>query len=255
MAPRIGRKAIAGLTRDDVEDVRDALDAAVAARKRNGGRAGLSGARARNIWNVLTCLMREACTSKRRELRVRADNPCATVQPPDKTDPKTKTFIYPVEFLKLVACEEVPLAWRELYAVACYLYLRPGELRALRWADVDFDAGVVRVTKAYDEDAQAIKPPKTRNGVRDVPIPTALVPLLKVMRERADADDDPVVPLMAERCENLRSICLRRHCAHAKVTRSRLTEQTATTMKINFRSWRDTGITWLALAGVDVAKM
>jgi hypothetical protein len=30
---------------------------------------------------------------------------------------------------------------------------------------------------------------------------------------------------------------------------------TATTMPINFRSWRDTGITWLALAGVDVAKM
>jgi hypothetical protein len=26
-------------------------------------------------------------------------------------------------------------------------------------------------------------------------------------------------------------------------------------MKVNFRSRRDTGITWLALAGVDVAKM
>jgi|CZKU01.1.fsa_nt_gi hypothetical protein len=26
-------------------------------------------------------------------------------------------------------------------------------------------------------------------------------------------------------------------------------------MMVNFRSWRDTGITWLALAGVDVAKM
>jgi hypothetical protein len=26
-------------------------------------------------------------------------------------------------------------------------------------------------------------------------------------------------------------------------------------MHVGFRSWRDTGITWLALAGVDVAKM
>jgi hypothetical protein len=26
-------------------------------------------------------------------------------------------------------------------------------------------------------------------------------------------------------------------------------------MHVGFRSWRDTGVTWLALAGVDVAKM
>lgn len=26
-------------------------------------------------------------------------------------------------------------------------------------------------------------------------------------------------------------------------------------MMVGFRSWRDTGITWLAIAGVDVAKM
>jgi len=62
---------VAGITRDDVEDVRDALDAAVAKRKREGGRAGLSGARARNVWSVLTSMMKEACTSKRRYLRVR----------------------------------------------------------------------------------------------------------------------------------------------------------------------------------------
>ncbi len=95
-----------------------------------------------------------------------------------------------------MSCEDVPLDWRQLYAVACYLYLRPGELRALLWTDVDFDAGVIHVTKAYDEDSQATKPPKTRNGVRDVPIPAALVPLLKVMRDRAADDGAPVVPLM-----------------------------------------------------------
>jgi len=255
IAPEIGGKPIAGITRDDVEDVRDALDNAVAERKKEGGRAGLSGARARNVWSVLTSMMKEACTSKRRDLRVRADNPCATVQPPDKTPGKAKTFVYPMEFLKLVSCADVPRDWRELYAVACYLYLRPGELRALRWTDVDFDAGVVHVTKAYDEDSKTEKAPKTRNGVRDVPIPATLVPLLKAMHDRAADDNAAVLPLMGERRENFRSICMRRHLARAKVTRSRLTEQSATTMKVNFRSWRDTGITWLALAGVDVAKM
>ncbi len=44
IAPKIGPKLVASITRDDAEDVRDALDRAVAARKKDGGRAGLSGA-------------------------------------------------------------------------------------------------------------------------------------------------------------------------------------------------------------------
>jgi|SRR5579883_1306964 len=256
IAPKLGAKPIAGVTRDDVEDVRDALDAAVAQRKQEGGKAGLSGARARNVWSVLTSMMKEACTSKRRELRVREDNPCSTVQPPDRTDTKAKTFIYPSEFLKLAACAEVPRAWRELYAVACYLYLRPGELRALLWSDVDFEAGVVHITKSYDEDSKTVKAPKTRNGVRDVPIHPNLVPLLKVMHERAKRlASASVLPLMQDLNENRRSQWMRQHFEAAKLERARLREQSATTMQVNFRSWRDTGITWLALAGVDIAKM
>ncbi len=254
ISPRIGAKLVASITRDDVEDVRDALDRAVAARKKDGGRAGLSGARARNVWSVLTSMMKEACTSKRRDMRVRADNPCATVQPPDRTGAKSKTFVYPSEFLKLVRCAAVPREWRELYAVACYLYLRPGELRALLWTDVDFQAGVVHVTKAYDEDSKSVKTPKTRNGVRDVPIPAALVPLLKVMHERRGGVAE-VLPIMQGLNENRRAGWMRKHFELAKLDRPRLTEESATTMQINFRSWRDTGITWLALAGIDVAKM
>jgi hypothetical protein len=41
----------------------------------------------------------------------------------------------------------------------------------------------------------------------------------------------------------------------AGVTRPRLFANTATTVEINFRSTRDSGITWLALAGVDLAGM
>ena len=48
---------------------------------------------------------------------------------------------------------------------------------------------------------------------------------------------------------------MRDHFEVAKLDRARLSEQSATTMNVNFRSWRDTGITWLALQGVDVAKM
>jgi len=68
---------------------------------------------------------------------VRADNPCTSVQPPDKTDARAKTFIYPTEFLTLARALRSRARGAKLYAVACYLYLRPGELRALVWSDVD----------------------------------------------------------------------------------------------------------------------
>lgn len=60
-----------------------------------------------------------ACQAKQRDLRVRSENPCTNVLPPEKGDSRRKEWIYPKEFLALVACEAVPLEWRELYAVAC----------------------------------------------------------------------------------------------------------------------------------------
>jgi integrase len=162
--------------------------------------------------------------------------------------------VYPVEASTLLACRGVPLPWRETYAVACYLYLRPGELRALTYGDVDFAAHVVHVTKAYDEITREVKAPTTRNGVRDVPIHPNLVPLLRRLVEGRQAAD-LLTPLVSQRNEFDRAKTLRGHLEIAKVTRPRLTENSATTMHVGFRSWRDTGITWLALAGVDVAKM
>ena len=51
-----------------------------------------------------------------------------------------------------------------------YCGLRPGEAAALRWDDVDLDAGVLHVTQAKEAHSKAIKAPKTSAGVRDIPI-------------------------------------------------------------------------------------
>jgi integrase len=235
--------------------LRDALDEAIALHKRTGGKAGIGAKRARNVWTVVTTTFKAATTAKRRDLRVRKDNPCTDVLPPERGESRRRTFVYPVEASALMACRAVPLPWRETYAVACYLYLRPGELRALTCGDVDFGAQMVHVTKAFDEGARETKSPKTRNGVRDVPIRPNLVPLLRRLVEgRQNAD--LLTPLVSLRSEYERAkTTLRAHLVLAKVTRPRLTENTPTTMHVGFRSWRDTGITWLALAGVDVAKM
>jgi hypothetical protein len=52
-----------------------------------------------------------------------------------------------------------------------------------------------------------------------------------------------------------RAPLFREHLRAAKLTRERLFENTATTLMVNFRSLRDSGITWLALAGVELPRM
>jgi integrase len=253
LADRIGNLPIAKVTRDEIEAVRDALDEVITRHARTNGKEGIGPKRAANVWSVLTTTFRAACMAKRRDLRVRTDNPCVGVLPPEDGDSRRRTFVYPVEASALFACRDVPLPWRETYAVACYVYLRPGELRALTCGDVDLAAQVVHVTKAYDRTKQ-VKAPKTRNGVRDVPIHPNIVPLLRRLvdgRQPAEA----LLPIVSQRSEFERAKTTRAHLATAGVTRPRLTENTATTMHVGFRSWRDTGITWLALAGVDLAKM
>ena len=105
--------------------------------------------------------------------------------------------------------------------------------------DIDLEASVVHVTKAYDENGKEVKAPKTRNGIRDVPIHPSVFPLLKAMRNRDKDDAAHMVPIMAQRSAFERARNFRAHMENAKVTRSRLTEVTPTTMPINFRSLRE----------------
>lgn len=54
-----------------------------------------------------------------------------------------------------------------------YAGLRRGELQALRWADVDAEARVIRVRRSWDREAGELQP-KSAAGVRNVPIPAVL---------------------------------------------------------------------------------
>jgi integrase len=68
-----------------------------------------------------------------------------------------------------------------LWGSAFYAGLRMGELRALRWSDVDMAAGVIRVERALDHKGTTITP-KSEAGRRSVPIPKTLRTLLAAHR-------------------------------------------------------------------------
>lgn len=255
VSPKIGHMPMALVSTADIETVRDALDVAVAAYEREGkGPDRITGKTALEVWSTVTTAFKAACQAKDRSFRVRSDNPCTGVLAPERGEPRRKPWIYPREFSALVACEAVPLEWRELYAVAVGLYLRPGELVELRWKDVDLDVGIVSISRAFDWRANEVKAPKTRNGIRSVPIPPILVQLLRRMAV-GRGREDKVVPVL-ERTGKLESApTLRKHLLAAGVDHPRLTQDTATHMPVGFRSFRDTGITWLAIEGVDAVKM
>jgi integrase len=62
---------------------------------------------------------------------------------------------------------------RPVWATACYAGLRLGELRALRHEDVDLEHGLIHVRRSWDAVEGPVEP-KSRAGVRTVPIVAAL---------------------------------------------------------------------------------
>jgi integrase len=73
---------------------------------------------------------------------------------------------------------------RPLWATAMYAGLRCGELQALHWEDVSFLDGVIHVRRGWDQVEGEIAP-KSRTGVRTVPIPMVLRQRLEVLYRRS----------------------------------------------------------------------
>ena len=66
-------------------------------------------------------------------------------------------------------------------ALALASGMRRGELLALRWSDVDFDGGKVRVERSLEETAKGLrfKPPKTKHGRRAISLPASALEMLR----------------------------------------------------------------------------
>ena len=254
---RLGATPMLAIRREDIIGVRDAMTAAVLAEE-------ISAKRAMNLWSdLVTSPHSRAFTDddpRYSSVRVgpASANPATNVKPPVTkeqldADRRDRQPIYPHEFAKLVACREISIEARRIYVLATYLYLRPQELYALRWTDIDWAAREVRIRRKLDVRTGEEKPgTKSDAGVREVPIHENLLPLLRAMHDEREGDDSRIIPLIgAARLFERFADQTRRHIKLAGIERTELVDGSADLLPFDFRSFRTTGCTWLAMLGTD----
>ena len=80
--------------------------------------------------------------------------------------------------------------WRAYFSLALYLGLRPGELTGLRWEDIDFASGVIRVGRSLKRGTAGLAPGelKTESSQRTLTMPEAVRSALAALRKEQAAD-------------------------------------------------------------------
>jgi integrase len=109
------------------------------------------------------------------------DNPVPKTRLPRRGLQPEKTVLTPEQLRSLL--ENLPEPSRSLVWLLVLTGLRIGELLALRWQDVDLQAGLLRVCRTLYEGH--FDEPKTRSSVRTVPLSAKGVEILTNVRPRA----------------------------------------------------------------------
>ena len=148
--PELGRLRLSAVTRVVIQDLVDQLLA-----------AGAAPSTVRNAVLPIRAIYRRAVS--RTEVVI---NPTEGLAMPAVRS-RRERVARPEEAAALIAA--VPAGDRAIWAAALYAGLRLGELKALRWTDIDFDAGLIHVTRGWDRHTGPITP-KSRSGTRRIPL-------------------------------------------------------------------------------------
>jgi integrase len=155
--PHLGGRALESVRSEDVEDMMRAMSAdAVGAKS------------IRNYIGTLSALYRYAMHPRRRWA---TSNPCDMIDLPPLAISDEIRFLTTVEVDALVYASvagDHQALDRVLYVTAAMTGLRQGELIALRWQDVDWDAQRVRVRRNHV--LGEFDTPKSRRSTRSVPM-------------------------------------------------------------------------------------
>lgn len=150
LKPRIGHLRVPDVRRRDVQALVDELRA-----------EGLAASTVHNKLDVLRVVFRRAVRDE-----------IVAVDPTDNLElPAVRGRRERVESPERAGAllESLPESERAAWSVAFYCGLRVGELRALRWADVDLSAGTIHVRRGWDDQEGEIAL-KSDAGRRRVPL-------------------------------------------------------------------------------------
>lgn len=149
---------------------------------------GFGGLSAKSVHDILV-VMRSIAKYAEREYGYR--NPMRNISMPKSESKEAKVFNKD-ERGKLQSYLQCNLTESNLgILLTMYSGLRIGELCALTWSDIDFESGVVRVSKALqrvpDKSGKgrttiAITSPKSKTSVRDIPLPSFVLDILRQNR-------------------------------------------------------------------------
>lgn len=199
--PRIGERRIAAVDEDVIAQIVAQLHA-----------QGLAGW---TIRGILVPLGRVLAYAARRKLI--PDNPMRRLDRSERPRVvrREMRILRPEEIDALLRAS--PPGYRPIIATAIFTGLRQGELLGLRWADVDFDGGVVNVRRRLDRNG-AYAEPKTPRALRSVVLMPSLAALLRKYRACASyaGPQDPVFATATGRAMHYRNVT-RRGLAVAKV--------------------------------------
>ncbi|HWK30121.1 MAG TPA: site-specific integrase [Solirubrobacter sp.] len=171
--PKLGDMKLSDVTRADVQDLADKLTG-----------AGLA---ASTVQNTLDPVRKIFDRAVKRDL--------VAVDPTEglelrRPDGRRDRIASPTEAVRLLAA--LPDAERALYATAMYAGLRRGELRALRWDDVDLPGRRINVERGWD-DEEGEQDGKSEAARRPVPIVKPLARELAAHKLRTGRDGDALV--------------------------------------------------------------
>jgi len=189
LLPRFGEVAVSHVKKGDIEAFMVALsDAGKAARTRSG------------IFKLLSQVFNFAQRHDWCE-----QNPCRSVRRPRVRECSEIRFLNQQELDALIAAVDVsdkPFGPtdRAIFLTAAMTGMRQGELLALRWHDVDWEAKRIRVRRNYTRGYWST--PKSRSGERAVPLSERVEDELRahLRRSRFCGEDDLVFanPLSGE---------------------------------------------------------
>lgn len=192
-------------------------------------------------WGVLYSMITDSSEEGGEDdLMVRPDNPIRSVKGLDRPQPGTRGCLYASEFLKLITCEQIPLASRRVIVLAVYLQMRASELFRIRCEDLDLEREKISIRRGWDSYRKKEK--LTKNGkTRIFEIPAPLLPLLRVMvAERGGTG------LLLETSPYYVSHCFKAYLDAAGLHRWELRTRTETHTPLTLHGLRATGATWLA---------